>query len=91
VYRLKEPITFTPADSGTELYPVTYKAEEGLKVILTGAQTLTPDWKRWKDGIYRTKVGEENTIDQLIVNNRRQIMARYRKLVEFVTPTEFIS
>tara|TARA_R110002124_G_C8974562_1_gene515832 strand:- start:20694 stop:20969 length:276 start_codon:yes stop_codon:yes gene_type:complete len=91
VYRLKEPITFTPADSGTELYPVTYKAEEGLKVILPGAQTLTPDWKRWKDGIYRTKVGEENTIDQLIVNNRRQIMARYRKLVEFVTPTEFIS
>ncbi len=80
VYRLNKPITFTPVDSGTKDYPVTYRAAEKAKVVLTGAQTITHDWELWKNGIYRTKVSKQDVIDQLFVNNSRQIMARYPNL-----------
>ncbi|WP_158965992.1 peptide-binding protein [Paraglaciecola sp. L3A3] len=80
VYRLNEPITLTPADSGTKAFPVTYRAAENAKVVVTGAQTITRAWKLWKDGIYRTQIGKQDTVDQLIVNDSRQIMARYPDL-----------
>lgn len=80
VYRLSEPVTFTPADSGSEAYPVTYRAVDGADVVFTGAQTITSEWDLWQDGIYRTQVGEMDAIDQLIVNGSRQILARYPDL-----------
>lgn len=80
VYRLSEAIKFTPADSGSEAHPVTYRAADGAEVVLTGAQTISSKWQLWKDGIYRTQVGEMDAIDQLIVNDSRQILARYPDL-----------
>lgn len=77
VYRLDDAITFTPADSGTEAHPVTYRAVDGAEVVLTGAHTITSEWQLWQDGIYRTQVGDMDAIDQLIVNGSRQILARY--------------
>ena len=43
VYRLSEPVTFTPADSGSEAYPVTYRAVDGADVVFTGR---TNDYQR---------------------------------------------
>ncbi|MGZ0708905.1 peptide-binding protein [Coraliomargarita sp. W4R53] len=90
VYRLSEAITFTPADSGTEAHPVTYRAADGAEVVLTGAQRISSEWQLWQEqpsprlrqpsGIYRTAVGEMDAIDQLIVNDSRQILARYPDL-----------
>jgi hypothetical protein len=77
VYRLSAPITFTPADSGSEGAPVVYRAAEGASVTFTGAQEITTTWESWKDGIYRTQVGEMDAVDQLFVNQSRQILARY--------------
>lgn len=80
VYRLSEPISFGPADSGSKDAPVRYKAASGAEVVLTGAGLISSSWKLWKDGIYRSQVGKMDTIDQLFVDGKRQIMARYPDL-----------
>ena len=79
-YRFAKPLTFSPEDSGTEAAPVVYRAAAGADVIFTGAQQINSAWESWKDGIYRTPVEDLQAIDQLIVNKRRQIMARYPDL-----------
>ncbi|WPJ96300.1 hypothetical protein SH580_01110 [Coraliomargarita algicola] len=79
-YRVSEPFTLSPLDSGTAAYPVVYRAESGAEVVLTGAQALKQDWEAWERGIYRTQLGSLPAIDQLIVNGRRQTLARYPNL-----------
>ena len=39
-YRINENTYFTAADSGSEFAPITYRAEEGKKVELTGASVI---------------------------------------------------
>jgi hypothetical protein len=43
-YELTETVVFTPEDSGTKEFPVTYKSYEGETPIFTGGKKLT-DWK----------------------------------------------
>lgn len=71
VYRLHEPVTFTPADGGSEQAPVVYRAADGARVTFTGAQEVTSKWVLWKDGIYRTQVGKMDAVDQLFVDTKR--------------------
>ncbi|WP_372797078.1 right-handed parallel beta-helix repeat-containing protein, partial [Pontiella sp.] len=77
IYRLAEPLRFTPQDSGAEGAEVVYLAAEGADVTLTGALSLKLNWKPWKDGIYQAKLESEQTVDQLFINGTRQVMARY--------------
>ena len=82
-YRLREPLTFTPADSGTQHAPITYRAADGQQPVLSGGMRIT-GWK--KDGrMWRTKVPEVAQGDlyfrQLFVNGKRAPRAR--------TPNEF--
>lgn len=76
-YRLTSPLRLSPQDSGSEAHPVTYRAAGDGEVILTGAQLITPNWETWKNGIYRTQVGDLEATDQLFINDQRQRMARY--------------
>lgn len=46
VYEVREPIVFTPADSGTADAPVTYQAAPGEEVVFSGGQRLTGAWTR---------------------------------------------
>jgi len=39
-YYFNNPLDFTPEDSGTEKFPITYAAAPGEKVILSGGQSL---------------------------------------------------
>ena len=41
VHRLREPVVFTPADSGTAACPVTYTSYEGRRAVLSGGRVVT--------------------------------------------------
>jgi hypothetical protein len=78
IYRLGEAVRFRLGDSGSKDYPVIWRAEGD--VVITGAELLKPEWTLWKEGIYKAEVLGDDPLDQLFVNGRRQIMARYPNL-----------
>ena len=45
-YYLSEPLAFTPADSGTKDFPITYKAYPGEQPIISGGKEITGNWQR---------------------------------------------
>ncbi|MFO7903606.1 MAG: right-handed parallel beta-helix repeat-containing protein [Pirellulaceae bacterium] len=82
-YWLDQPLTFTPADSGTAEAPVTYRAADAGEVILSGGMPID-GWE--KDGdLWRVQLDEtrqkELVFHQLFVNDRRAQVAS--------TPNEF--
>ena len=76
-YRLEEPLTFTPADSGTAEAPVSYRAAESGKVILSGGMRIDgwkKDGKLWHAHIDEVQQGKLY-FHQLFVNGRRARVA----------------
>lgn len=77
-YRLEEPLRFTPRDSGSEENPITYRAAEGEKPILSGGMTVE-GWTK-KGNVWQARVPEVRAGDlyfrQLFVNGTRAIRAR---------------
>jgi hypothetical protein len=45
--------------------------------ILSGGTRLQLDWRPFRDGIFQAAVPPGTTTDQLFINNRRQVLARY--------------
>ena len=79
VYRLREPLVFGPADSGTEDGPITYSAYPGEKPVISGGEVIT-GWKRSGDGLWTVEIpavkqGKWN-FRQLFVNGQRRPRAR---------------
>ncbi len=79
VYRLREPLTFGPEDSGNETYAVAYTAHPGETVVVSGGQPIT-GWKRgegdvWVAPVPGVKEGNWN-FRHLFVNGRRAVRAR---------------
>lgn len=81
IYYLPETILFTPEDSRDPASPITYRAEHEGKAVLSGGLSLKLDWKPWQKGIFRAKVPNNITIDQLYINGTRQRMARFPNAV----------
>ena len=77
VYYLPETLVFTPADSGTERHPITYRAENEGGAVLSGGTNLQLEWEPYRDGIFQATTPAGMEIDQLFVNGTRQRMARY--------------
>ena len=50
-YHMAEPLTFSPEDSGTQQCPITYKAADGAKVVVSGGKPLT-GWRRVNDKLW---------------------------------------
>lgn len=75
-YRLTAPVAFDAKDSGEAGRPITYEAEAGAKVVISGGKELPP-FAPGKDGRWtlQTPVGTE-TFEQLWVGDRRAIRAR---------------
>ena len=69
-YFMDAPLRLSADDSY-----VTWQAEPGA--VLTGARLLKPVWKPFRDGIYVAAEVDCPGMDQLFVNGRRQVMARY--------------
>jgi hypothetical protein len=80
-YYLDRTLEFGPGDSGTPEAPVTYEAYPGERVTISGGVRLVCAWQPYRDGIWKTEVSaaikEKPGFDQLFVNGKRQILARY--------------
>jgi hypothetical protein len=80
-YYQAEPLVFGPQDSGTANAPVSWLAESGKVVTISGGQKLKCKWKRHKKGIMKCELPQVKAGDldftQLFVNGRRQHRARY--------------
>ncbi|MDQ8194158.1 right-handed parallel beta-helix repeat-containing protein [Coraliomargarita sp. SDUM461004] len=80
VYELSEPLIFSPEDSGTEVFSITYTAHKQDTVILSGGRQVT-NWKadktgRWSADLPRVKAGKW-FFRQLVVNDQRATRARW--------------
>ena len=80
-YYLAESLFLTPEDSGTAKYPITWRAAENEKVILSGGVPITGTWKQSdKKGIWCVDVDavkEGLNFRQLFVEGTRAIRARF--------------
>ena len=76
-YYLPETVVFTPADSGAQEAPVVYTSYPGEHVVLSGGSRIEPHWTPYRDGILQTPVPPGTQTDQLFVNGKRQVLARY--------------
>ena len=52
IYEIREPIRFTPDDSGSATSPVTYASYPGEQAVLSGGERLTGTWTRTPDKPY---------------------------------------
>lgn len=77
VYYLPETLVFTPADSGTQAYPITYRAANEGRAILSGGSKLDLQWQPYRDGIFKASTPTGLDIDQLFINGTSRPMARY--------------
>ena len=77
VYYLPETIVLTAEDSGTKLNPVTYSALPGEEAVISGGVRLSLTWTPYRDGIMMARVPAGLKTDQLFLNGKRQILARY--------------
>lgn len=76
-YYLAEPLVFTAEDSGTTNAPVVWRAWHEEKPVVSGGERLHLKWEPFRDGIMKARVPAGTSTDQLFVNDRRQILARY--------------
>jgi len=71
-YELAQPLHIMAANAPLRI--ANYAREEA---ILSGGTRLQLDWRPYRDGIYETTVPSGTHTDQLFINNRRQVLARY--------------
>jgi hypothetical protein len=76
-YYLPQTLVFTPEDSGTKTTPVTYAAFSGEEPVISGGTRLRLTWTPYRDGILMARVAAGLQSDQLFINGKRQILARY--------------
>ncbi|MEK4849850.1 Ig-like domain-containing protein [Paenibacillus sp. FSL H7-0756] len=77
MYTLTEPLEFTPEDSGTNGYFVTYRSYPGEQAAISGGRSVT-GWTVFDSakGIYRADVGTGLQTRQLFVDGIRAVRAR---------------
>lgn len=76
VQYLEAPVEFGPDLSGTPEHPTRVSAKAGTHPELRGATPIFPVWTPVRDGIWVAPVDTDG-FDQLWVNGRREILARY--------------
>ncbi|MCY1722042.1 right-handed parallel beta-helix repeat-containing protein [Prolixibacteraceae bacterium Z1-6] len=73
-YLLKEPIVFTPEDSGTKESPTVIVARNNTKAIISGGVPVT-GWELVEGKIYKARLNRESKLRSLFVNGERKRMA----------------
>ena len=74
-YYLTKPIVLDAGFSGTKSAPFIIKAQEKSTVVLSAAKLLELDWQPHNQ-LMKAELSVEN-IDQLYINGKKQISARY--------------
>jgi hypothetical protein len=77
VYYLDTTLLFGPSDGGTASAPVTYSAFRGEKVVISGGIKVTSQWTASTGNIMVTTLSPNLKFDQLFLNGKRQVLARY--------------
>jgi len=76
---MTEPVVFTPEDSGTAEWPITYEAAPGAEPVFTGGRVIT-GFRPGKDGLWTATVPDVKSgkwyFEQLWVNGKRGVRAR---------------
>jgi hypothetical protein len=76
-YYLKEPLVFGAANSGSASAPIIYKGQ-GKAIISGGIRVdAASTWAASSGSIMKTTIATGLKVDQLFLNGKRQIMARY--------------
>lgn len=94
-YTMMEPFELEPQDSGTERFPVIYKAEKGAKPIFSGGKIID-GFTVNSNGIWEVKIPESAyynwSFDQLYVNAKRATLARTpnKGFIELDTVTQTV-
>ena len=76
-YYLREPVVFTPEDSGTPEAPIVYQAYRDETPVISGGNELDLKWEPYENGIMQAQVPAAAAFDQLFVDGRKQHLARY--------------
>jgi hypothetical protein len=76
-YYLPDTLVFTPADSGTETFPIAYQAVNEGGAVLSGGLKLDLKWESHGNGIFKAAFKNASAIDQLFIDGRCQRMARF--------------
>ena len=78
-YYLNAPVLFGPSNSGAAGDPITYTAFSGEKAVISGGIKLQDSltWTVSSGNIMVTTIALNLKADQLFLNGKRQIMARY--------------
>ncbi|NQT38094.1 MAG: right-handed parallel beta-helix repeat-containing protein [Planctomycetes bacterium] len=85
-YRLDEPLVFTPEDSGTEQYRITYDAAPGEQPRISAGRPIS-GWKQQPDGTWTTQIDDVKAGDwyfrQLFVaaSPEEPLQRRYRPTI----------
>ena len=77
IYYLPETLAFSPEDSGSEKFPITYQAVHEGKAVISGGACLSLKWQVQTEGRYVAETPAGLAIDQLFIDGVRQRMARY--------------
>lgn len=75
-YELSTPLELGPGHSGTDAAPTVWKAAEGAKVEISGAREIR-GFAVGADGLWRVKVPGGMKFEQLWVNGKRAVRARF--------------
>jgi hypothetical protein len=79
VFRLDQPLVFTPDDSGTQQCPVTWTSPPGQRAVLSGGRPIT-GWRNAGNGLWQAEVPDVRAgklyFRQLFVGGRRATRAR---------------
>lgn len=73
-YRITEPITLDPQDSGTNGHQIIYQAYEDEVPLISGAVQVT-GWKKYNDKLYCATLDRGYKLRNLYVNDHRANMA----------------
>jgi hypothetical protein len=76
-YYLSAPVVFGPANSGSAQGPILYTAYPGEKAVISGGIKVTTKWTVSSGQIMVTTIATNLKVDQLFLNGKRQILARY--------------
>ena len=90
-YYLKDTLMLTPEDSGSRMCPVTYKAYQNERVVISGGAELSGEWRK-EDGVWTLDMPWAKGMqlrslfargqDEDPAGGRREILARYPNYIE---------
>ena len=78
-YAIREPLVFSPEDSGTSASPITYAAYQDEKPVLSGGRLIT-GWTKGSSGLWTAQLPDVQQgrwyFRELFVNGERRTRAR---------------